>query len=114
MMSQKKIAFYTSEKWPFDDLGGGITRQIMVYDDEIMMVKVLFEQGAIGYAHNHPHRQVSYVTSGAFEVTIDGVKKVLKRGDAFYVEPDIRHGVLCIEEGAIIDVFNPAREDFLK
>ncbi len=113
-MSQKEIAFYNSDKWAFDDLGGGVTRQVMVYDDEIMMVKVLFEQGAIGYAHHHPHRQVSYVTSGAFEVTIDGVKKVLKKGDAFYVAPDIRHGVICLEAGAVLDVFTPLREDFLK
>ncbi len=113
-MNTKEKAFCNSSELALEDLGGGVSRQIMVHDDEIMMVKVVFEQGAIGYVHQHPHRQVSYVAAGAFEVTIDEVKKVLKKGDAFYAAPGLNHGVLCIENGILIDVFNPTRKDFLK
>lgn len=112
-MNKKEKAFCNSSKLAFEELGGGVSRQILVHDEDIMMVKVLFEQGAIGYAHHHPHRQVSYVSSGVFEVIIDGVKKVLKKGDAFYAAPDVNHGVLCVETGMLIDVFNPARKDFI-
>ncbi len=112
-MSQKGEAFHLSNKWGVEDLGGGVSRQILLWDDALMMVKVMFEEGAIGYVHSHPHRQVSYVASGAFEVTIDGVKKLLKKGDSFFVAPDLRHGVLCAESGMLIDVFNPSREDFV-
>jgi len=28
--------------------------------------------------------------------------------------PDVLHGVRCIEEGELIDVFSPTREDFLQ
>ncbi len=113
-MNNKEKAFFSTFELPLEDLGGGVSRQIMVHDDEIMMVKVVFEQGAIGYAHQHPHRQVSYVESGVFEVSIDGVKKILKKGDAFYTAPGLEHGVLCTEAGTLIDVFNPTRKDFLK
>ena len=113
-MNNNEKAFCISSELPPEDLGGGISRQIMVHDDEIMMVKVVFEKGAIGYLHQHPHRQVSYVASGVFEVTIDEVKKVLKKGDAFYAAPGLDHGVLCTEAGTLIDVFNPTRQDFLK
>ena len=113
-MNNKEKAFCISSELPLEDLGGGISRQIMVHDDDIMMVKVMFEKGAIGYLHQHPHRQVSYVVSGVFEVTIDGIKKVLKNGDAFYAAPGLDHGVLCTAPGMLIDVFNPTREDFLK
>ncbi len=112
-MSKKGEAFYVSKNEAFEDLGGGIRRQVMVYDDQLMMVKEVFEEGAIGYVHNHPHRQATYVASGIFEVTIDGVKKVLRKGDSFYVTPDLRHGVLCVESGVLIDVFNPIHEDFV-
>jgi len=54
------------------------------------------------------------VVSGEFEVTINNVKKVLKKGDAFYTAPDLNHGVLCLEAGTLIDVFNPTRLDFLQ
>ena len=112
-MSRKGEVFHQSRKWAFEDLGGGVSRQIMVWDEALMMVKVKYEAGAIGYVHNHPHRQVSHIVSGAFEVTIDGVKKVLKKGDSFLVAPDLRHGVLCVEGGVVVDVFNPAREDYI-
>ena len=113
-MNNKEKAFCNSSDLPVEDLGGGVSRQILVHDDEIMMVKVMFEKGAIGYEHNHHHRQVSYVASGEFEVTINKVKSVLKKGDAFYAAPDLNHGVLCLEAGTLIDVFNPTRQDFLK
>lgn len=113
-MNNKEKAFWSSSESAIEDVGDGVSRQIMVHDDAIMMVKVMFEKGAIGYLHQHPHRQVSYVVSGVFEVTIDGVKKILKKGDAFYAAPGLDHGVRCTAPGMLIDVFNPTRKDFLK
>ena len=78
-----------------------------------MMVKIYFPKGAIGYEHHHPHSQVSYVLSGTFEVNIDGQKKVLKTGDSFFVPSNKKHGVLNLEEGYLVDVFSPKRNDFL-
>ncbi len=92
----------------------GITRQILGYDDSLMLVRVCFEQGAVGVMHNHPHRQVTYVESGSFEVSIDGKKETLKTGDSFFVPPEVAHGALALEEGCLIDVFAPARESFLE
>lgn len=92
----------------------GITRQILGYDDHLMLVRVRFEQGAVGVLHDHPHRQVSYVESGSFEVEIAGDKQILKKGDCFFIPPDVRHGALALEEGCLIDVFAPARETFIE
>jgi quercetin dioxygenase-like cupin family protein len=46
-------------------------------------------------------------------VSIDDKKQVLKGGDAFLVTSNLVHGVLCLEEGILIDTFSPMREDFL-
>ncbi|MDR2951361.1 MAG: cupin domain-containing protein [Prevotella sp.] len=91
----------------------GTTRQILGYDENIMLVKVSFETGAIGEMHSHPHVQSSYIDSGKFEVTIDGKKQVLRKGDGFFVPSGKIHGLICLEAGAVIDAFTPAREDFL-
>lgn len=96
-----------------EDLGEGLSRQIMGYNDQIMMVKVMFEEGTVGYEHHHPHVQTTYVESGEFEVNINGEKKLLKKGDGFFAPPDEPHGVVCKKAGALIDVFSPVREDFL-
>ena len=78
-----------------------------------MMVKIYFPKGAIGYEHSHPHSQTSYVASGAFEVTIDGETTTLKAGESFFVPSEKKHGVVNLEEGVLIDVFSPKRDDFL-
>jgi quercetin dioxygenase-like cupin family protein len=97
----------------WQDLGDGVQRKIFGYDNRVMMVKVKFERDAVGVLHNHPHTQISYVESGVFETTIGEDKKVLKKGDGFYIPSNVSHGVICIEAGMLVDVFSPHREDFL-
>lgn len=91
----------------------GVKRRILSYDEHLMMVAVQFEKHAQGSIHHHPHRQVSYVARGRFEVTIAGHKDTLEVGDSFIVAPGLAHGVTALEEGELIDVFSPARQDFL-
>jgi len=92
----------------------GVTRQIIGYDSNIMMVKVSFVRGSIGYKHNHPHQQISYILSGRFEVDINGKTEILVSGDAFVAPSSTNHELKCLEDGVIIDSFSPMREDFLK
>ncbi len=91
----------------------GITRQVLGYDGALMLVRVVFEKGAVGTPHAHPHRQVSYVVRGVFEVTIDGETETLREGDSFFVAPDLVHGAVALEAGELLDVFAPARETFV-
>lgn len=106
--------FIPADAAPWEVVGGGVRRRIMAHNADLMMVYVEFEGGAIGSIHTHPHTQCSYVTSGRFEVTIDGESRVMETGDSFYVAPDLAHGVRCLEAGVLIDAFSPARLDFLK
>ncbi len=106
--------FIKSDDVAWESPDKGITRQILGHDDRLMLVRVRFEQGAVGVLHNHPHRQVSYVESGSFEVEIDGKKQTLKTGDCFFIPPEVRHGARALEEGCLIDVFTPARQSFIE
>lgn len=111
-MKQSK-AFFIAKDEKIYPAGEGMTRQFVAYDKDITVVKVMFEKGAVGAIHTHPHTQGCYVAKGKFEVNINGEKKILDTGDGFYAEPDIPHGVTCLEEGILIDIFSPCREDFL-
>ena len=97
-----------------DNLGDGISRKVIVYDESLMLVKVIFEKGAVGVVHQHYHTQISYVEKGAFEVNINGEKRVLGIGSSFYVPPNTPHGVYCLAAGVLLDMFSPMREDFIK
>jgi len=106
--------FLFGDEIPWEVVGEGIKRKILAFDNRVMLVNVHFEKGAIGVLHEHYHTQVTYVSSGAFDVTINDVTKTLKEGDSFYIPPHAIHGVLCLEEGMLTDVFSPMREDFMK
>jgi quercetin dioxygenase-like cupin family protein len=97
----------------WETVGQGIRRKIMTYNDKLMLVKVDFEKGGIGQLHHHPHLQMSYVASGAFETTIAGETKILNGGDVYFVPENAIHGVVCLEAGLLIDVFAPMREDLV-
>jgi quercetin dioxygenase-like cupin family protein len=105
--------FVTRQESPAPEVDPGITRQLLGHDPELMMVRVVFKKGAVGYVHTHPHRQVSYVERGRFEVQIGSERKVLSEGDCYFIPPGIPHGATALEDGALVDVFSPAREDFL-
>jgi len=95
------------------DLGGGVWRQVLGHDAEMMMVRVRFAAGAVGAPHRHPHRQATLVESGRFRVRIGGETRELGAGDAFFIPPDVEHGVVAMEPGVLVDVFTPTRFDFL-
>ena len=105
--------FIDDTKLDWEHVAPGVSRKIMVYDDNLMLVKVSFETGGIGALHQHFHSQISHVESGVFEVEIGGDKKTLKAGDAFYAPPNVMHGVVCLEAGVLIDMFSPMRADFI-
>lgn len=107
-------SFFNGKAMEWESVDEGVKRKIMGYDDKIMLVRVLFDKGGIGTVHEHYHSQVTYVTSGAFEINIDGVRQTLEEGDSFYVPPNTLHGAKCLEAGELIDVFSPIREDFIE
>lgn len=102
-----------ADKVQWVQINDDMRRQVLSYDDKMMLVKVEFKTGGIGYAHQHPHRQCTYVVSGIFEFQVGEETKIVKAGDGLYMEPNILHGVKCIEGGILIDTFSPMREDFL-
>lgn len=97
----------------WEQVGEGVKRKIMAYDDQLMVVKVEFKRDSVGNLHQHTHSQITHVESGSFEVTINNNKQILKAGDAFYIPPNVNHGCICLENGILIDVFSPMREDFI-
>ena len=110
-MASEKFLHENEMKW--EDLGGGVQRMILGFDNQIMMVKVKFEKGSVGSAHQHFHTQATYCACGQFEFMIDGEKSFVREGDGVYIKPNLIHGALCLEAGILIDVFSPVREDFL-
>lgn len=95
------------------DADPGVTRQVLADHPDLMVVAFNFEKQAEGKLHNHPHVQSTFVKSGKFVFTVDGVETEVGPGDSFVIPTNVFHGCVCIEPGTLIDSFTPRRDDFL-
>lgn len=105
--------FVKNEDCKITNCEEGVTRKVLAYSDELMMCEISFEKGAKGNPHTHKHLQITYIAEGSFEFTIDGITKVVNKGDSVYMPSESLHSVVCLEKGKLVDVFNPLREDFI-
>ena len=112
-MESMEAAVVYQQNVPLQDVGGGVKRRVLAYNEQLMMVEVHFEEGGVGTAHTHPHLQSSYVVSGAFRFTIDGKDVEVHPGDTIAFPSNIVHGTVCLKAGVLLDVFTPMRADFI-
>jgi quercetin dioxygenase-like cupin family protein len=105
--------FVSQDEIEWEIIDNGVRRKILSYDENLMVAVSEFKKGAIGVVHTHPHRQVTFISKGRFEVQLGKEKKILKKGDSFLIDPSLNHGVIAIEDSVLVDVFSPYREDFL-
>ncbi len=96
------------------DAAPGVTRRILSYSDEAMCVENVFETGAVGDLHSHPHTQITYIVSGRFRFTVGENVYEVKAGDTLLKQNGVIHGCVALEGGMMIDFFNPMRKDFVK
>jgi quercetin dioxygenase-like cupin family protein len=91
----------------------GLQRQILVHTTAMMLVRHQMRKGWRGAAHRHPHEQLVYVISGRIQVAIDGATLDASAGDNFIVPSNVEHQANALEDSLVLDVFTPAREDYL-
>jgi quercetin dioxygenase-like cupin family protein len=91
----------------------GVRRKVLAWNDDLMMCEISFLAGAVGNVHAHPHTQVSYVGRGSLRFTVGEETKVVRQGDSILIPPNTIHGVEALEEAMLVDVFSPARQDFV-
>ena len=103
-----------NEDREYQKLEGGCRRKVLAYSDNIMNVELLFENGGKGAMHSHPHEQIGYVIEGSLVFHEEGKEDVtLHTGDTYIVAPNVKHGIDCLTEVKLLDIFTPMREDFI-
>jgi quercetin dioxygenase-like cupin family protein len=102
----------TTVQW--ENAEPGVKRRIFAPGEHLMMMEVHFEQDAEGYAHSHPHEQMSYCLRGRIEFTVSGQKIVVAAGETIVIPGGAIHGARALEPSALLDTFTPLRLDLLK
>ncbi|MCR5209156.1 MAG: cupin domain-containing protein [Lachnospiraceae bacterium] len=98
----------------YKKVGEGTLRKVLAYSDNIMNVELRFEKGAVGAMHSHPHEQIGYVIEGTLIYKEEGKADVtLNAGDTYLVPSNVMHGIECVTDVKLLDIFTPMREDFI-
>jgi quercetin dioxygenase-like cupin family protein len=92
----------------------GLTFQ-PVLGDRLMANFVTFEPRTEAPVHWHDEEQITLVIDGEFEFEVAGETRVMRRGDAVAIPPNVPHGArthdsTCLE----LDVFHPPRRGVLE
>ncbi|MDB5008275.1 MAG: Cupin domain protein [Mucilaginibacter sp.] len=64
--------------------------------------------------HQHIHEQYSFVIEGKFEMTVNDIPQMLDTGLFAIIPSNAWHSGIAITDCKLIDIFNPAREDYKK
>ena len=91
----------------------GVTRKILAYSPKLMLIEHSLDKGSTLPEHRHPHEQLGYMISGALLLEIEGREFKTVAGDSFVIPGDVPHKVTALENSVVLDVFTPAREDYL-
>jgi quercetin dioxygenase-like cupin family protein len=76
---------------------------------------VSFEPHTEAPLHWHEEEQISFVVDGELEFEVAGEKRVLRRGEAVVVPPNVPHAARTYESSCLeVDVFHPPRRGLLE
>lgn len=91
----------------------GLTRRVLAHNDRLMLVEHVMEAGSVFPRHSHPHEQLAYLVSGHIRIWCGGEVYEARAGDSFVVPGGVEHEVTALDRSVALDVFTPAREDYL-
>jgi mannose-6-phosphate isomerase-like protein (cupin superfamily) len=109
-------AFCTAiDDLPRESVGGIFTRAAVRTDGAIVTFNWLHPGHPDFPPHAHPYDQLSIVLAGTTELEVDGEQYAVGSGGLLYIPAGRRHGgrVVGTEPALILDLFAPARSDYL-
>jgi quercetin dioxygenase-like cupin family protein len=90
----------------------GMQRQVLAYNQNVMLVRHHLTKGWKGVSHSHPHEQLVYVVTGCILFTADGRTVEMHSGDSIVVEGNVEHQAAALDDSEVLDVFVPYRRDY--
>jgi quercetin dioxygenase-like cupin family protein len=85
-----------------------------VLGDNVMANFVFFEPHTEAPLHWHEEEQISFVVDGEFEFEVAGEKRLLRRGQAVVIPPNVPHAARTFDTACLeVDVFHPPRRGLL-
>jgi quercetin dioxygenase-like cupin family protein len=99
------------ESLPVKEIFPGL-RARLVHTDRVTHSWVEVDEGASFPEHRHPQEQIVNVLEGTLELTVNGTRHKLTRGQVFVSPPDVPHFGRGLTRCLVLDTFAPTRDDY--
>jgi quercetin dioxygenase-like cupin family protein len=107
------VDLYTWNAIPEERMNDYVTRQV-IHGSLLTVARLRLRQGAVVPLHSHPNEQISLLESGRLRFLIDGAEMVAEAGQCVRIPPHAPHSVTAEEDSVALDLFAPAREDWIR
>lgn len=95
----------------------GVSLDSLAVGKKSMVTKMNYVKGNFATIHQHPHEQCGYVISGEYRLIVElpemRIDVLLHAGDSYAIPGNTLHSFEVVEDGEVVDVFMPQREDYL-
>jgi len=91
----------------------GIERKTVAYGELTLMTEFRLAGGRLLPEHSHPYEQIGYLVSGHIKLSIGGDVFDTFPGDSWCIPMNVTHGAEIVEDSIAVEVFSPARKDYL-
>lgn len=78
------------------------------------MTEFRLDKDSILPQHRHPYEQTGYLVSGSIILYIGDKKQRMLPGDSWCIPKNVPHQAEIIEDSIALEIFAPAREDYIK
>jgi quercetin dioxygenase-like cupin family protein len=86
-----------------------------VLGGNVMVNFVSFDPHTEAPLHWHDEEQISFVVDGEFEFEVGGEKRLVRKGEAIVIPPNVPHAARTFDSPCLeVDVFHPPRRGVLE
>ena len=86
----------------------------VVHTERLTVARLWLKKGCIVPRHEHANEQFSTVESGKLRFILDGTVIDVGADESLSIPPHAVHEVEALEDTVAVDIFTPAREDWIR
>ncbi len=109
----KLMKLYKWHEVAIEQLGGGITRQLLTVDN-MMLAQIFVPKGVSFPAHRMSSEQVTIFVKGRAVYESNNNKIEAHAGNIVHIPAGTEHSDQVVEDTLVLDIFSPPRQDWLK
>ena len=106
--------FYKRKESGYRTLREGVSFKTLAFGEKTHLTEFHLSKGHTIPVHKHFNEQTGYLVSGRMTFVIGEETFDARPGDGWNIPGNTEHGVDVVEDSIVIEVFSPAREDYLQ